>query len=150
MVSQITSLMIVYTTVYSGADQRKHQISASLAFVRDTHRWPMNSPHKGSVTRKMFPFDDVILHSNLHVTKSLRAFPLDGVVYGLRHGEHCVDRARQKGSSPRLHYLEKITLQWRHNENHGVSNHRRLRCLLNCWFRHRSKKTPKLRVTGLC
>ena len=40
-------------------------------------------------------------------------------------------------------------LQWRHNERDGVSNHRRLHCLLNCWFRHRSKKISKLRVTGL-
>ena len=51
---------IVYSTVYSGADQRKHQSSASLAFVRRIHRWPVNSPHKEPVTRKMFPFDDVI------------------------------------------------------------------------------------------
>ena len=62
MTSQITCLMIVYSTVYSGADQRKHQSSASLAFVRVIHRWPLNSPHKGPVTRKMFPFDDVIMH----------------------------------------------------------------------------------------
>ena len=61
MTSQITSLMIVYSTVYSGADQRKHQISASLVFVREITRWPVNSPHKGPVTRKMFPFDDVIM-----------------------------------------------------------------------------------------
>ena len=57
MTSQITSLIIVYSTVYSNADQRKHQSSASLAFV-----WgPVNSPHKGPVTRKMFPLDDVIM-----------------------------------------------------------------------------------------
>ena len=61
MASQITSLTIVYATVYSGADQRKHQSSASLAFVRVIHRGPVNSPHKGPVTRKMFPFDDVIM-----------------------------------------------------------------------------------------
>ena len=61
MVSQITSLPIVYSTVYSGADQRKHQSSTSLAFVRGIHRWLVNSPHKRSVTRKMFPFDDVIM-----------------------------------------------------------------------------------------
>ena len=47
MASQITSLTFVYSTVYSGADQRKHQSSASLAFVRGIHRWPVNSPHKG-------------------------------------------------------------------------------------------------------
>ena len=61
MASPITSLTIVYSTVYSGADQRKHQSYASLAFVRGIHRWPVNSPHKWPVTRKMFPFDDVIM-----------------------------------------------------------------------------------------
>ena len=59
--SQITSLTIVYSTVYSDADQRKHQSSASLAFVRGIHRGPVNSPHKWPVTRKKFPFDDVIM-----------------------------------------------------------------------------------------
>ena len=59
--SQITSLTIVYSTVYSDTDQRKHQNPASLAFVRGIHRWPVNSPHKWPVTRKMFPFDDVIM-----------------------------------------------------------------------------------------
>ena len=65
MTSQITSLTIVYSAVYSDADQRKHQSSASLAFVRGIHRGPVNSPHKGPVTRKMFPFDDVIMDSML-------------------------------------------------------------------------------------
>ena len=59
--SQITSLTIVYSIIYSDADQRKHQSSASLAFVRGIHRGPVNSPHKWPVTRKMFPFDDVIM-----------------------------------------------------------------------------------------
>ena len=62
MASQITSLTIVYSTVYSDADQRKHQSSASLAFVRGIHRGPVNSPNKWPVTRKMFPFDDVIMY----------------------------------------------------------------------------------------
>ena len=53
MASQITSLTIVYPTVYSGADQRKHQSSALLAFVWEIHRWP--------VKRKMCPFDEVIM-----------------------------------------------------------------------------------------
>ena len=57
MAFQITSLIIVYSTVYSGADQSKHQRSVSLAFVRGIHRGPVNSPHKWSVTRKMFPND---------------------------------------------------------------------------------------------
>ena len=59
--SQITSVSIVCITVCPGTDQRKHQISAPLAFVRGIHRWPVNSPHKGPVTRKTFPFDDVIM-----------------------------------------------------------------------------------------
>ena len=61
MASQITSLWIVYSTVYSSSDQRKHHSSASLAFVRGIHRGPVNSPHKRPVTRKMFSFDDVIM-----------------------------------------------------------------------------------------
>ena len=59
--SQITSLTIVNSTVYSDADQSKHQSSASLAFVWGIHRGPVNSPHKWPVTRKMFPFDVVIM-----------------------------------------------------------------------------------------
>ena len=53
-----------YSNVYYnwGADQRKHQSSASLAFVRGIHRSPVNSPYKGPVTRKMFPFDDIIMY----------------------------------------------------------------------------------------
>ena len=42
------------------------------------------------------------------------------------------------------------TLPWRHNGRDGVSNHRHLHSLLNCLFRRSSKKTSKLRVTGLC
>ena len=59
--SQITSLKIVYSADYLGAYQSKHQSSASLAFVRGIHRGPVNSPHKWPVTRKMSPFDDVIM-----------------------------------------------------------------------------------------
>ena len=57
----ITSLTIVYSTVYSDADQRKHQSSASLAFVWGIHLGPVNSPHKWPVTQRMFTFDDVIM-----------------------------------------------------------------------------------------
>ena len=80
--SQITNLTIVYLTVYSDADQRKHQSSASLAFVRGIHRRPVNSPRKWPVTRKMFPFDDVIMKSmiklvltwySVHIPRSVDA-----------------------------------------------------------------------------
>ena len=60
MASPSTSITIVYSSVYSGADQIKHQSSVSLAFVRGIHRWQVNSPHKGPVTRKMLPFDGVM------------------------------------------------------------------------------------------
>ena len=61
MASPITSLTIVYSTVYSGADQGKHQSPASLDFVRVIYQVPENSVHKWPVTPKMFPFDDVIM-----------------------------------------------------------------------------------------
>ena len=70
--SQITSLTIVYSTFYADADQRKHQSSASLALVWGIHRWPVNSPHKGPVTRKIFPFDDVIMYFNYRVCGSMK------------------------------------------------------------------------------
>ena len=59
--SQITSLTIVYSAMYSSASQRKHQSSMSLVHVRGIHRWPVNSLHKGPVAWKMFPFDDLIM-----------------------------------------------------------------------------------------
>ena len=64
MASQITSAMIVCSTVSSGADQRKLQSSAPLAFVRWIHRGLLDSPYNGPVTLKLFPFDDVIMNKN--------------------------------------------------------------------------------------
>ena len=71
MESQIT---IVYSTVYSDADQRKHQSSASLAFVRGIHRSPVNSPRKGQWRGKGF-------HS---MTSSWMAFLIVGSVFSQR------------------------------------------------------------------
>ena len=61
MESQMTSVSTVYSNVCWGTDQRKHQSSASLAFVREIPRWPVNFPHKRPVTWKMFPLDYVIM-----------------------------------------------------------------------------------------
>ena len=76
MATQITSLMIVYLTVCSNTNQRKHQrkhqSSTSLAFARGIHRWPVNSRHKGPVTFKIFPFDDVIMRFTLQGDKFVR------------------------------------------------------------------------------
>ena len=60
MASQMTGVSILCSTVCSGAHHRKHQSSTLLAFVRGIHRWIVDCPHKGPVTRKMFPYDDVI------------------------------------------------------------------------------------------
>ena len=68
MTSQITNLTIVYSIVYSDADQRKHQSSASLAFVWGIHWGPVNFPHKWPVTWKIFPFHDVIMMIICHLT----------------------------------------------------------------------------------
>ena len=70
LASQITSLPVVCSIVYSDVNQRKHQSSASLAFVREIHRGPVNFPHKWPVTRKMFPFDDVIMQCKCPISHS--------------------------------------------------------------------------------
>ena len=61
MRSKITGAPIVCSTVSSGADQRKHKSSTWLVFVRGIHRWPVDSPHKETVTLILFPFDDVTM-----------------------------------------------------------------------------------------
>ena len=93
MTSHITSLTIVYSSVYSGADQRKHQSCASLAFVWGIHRWPGNSPRKGPVTRKMFPFDDVIMYCRflppipINVFRSNSKFDKNLLCSGLKYAQ---------------------------------------------------------------
>ena len=121
--SQITSLTIVYWIVYSDADQRKHQSSASLAFVRGIHRGPANSPHKWPVTRKMFPFADVIMNT-------LRYTPRDYLSWDW----YCP-------------FYPKPTKMTSYG-HHGVSNHRWPICLFNRSFRLTTKKAPKLCTTG--
>ena len=256
--SQITSLTIVYSTVYSDADQRKHQSSASLAFVRGIHRRPVYSPQKWPVTRKMFPFDGAIMwwwssktvkpiHNGRHFADSIfnffnencciriqmNLFPMVQLAMGQRWFSYWLGAERQdiirtsddpvkrrrnaslglKGLNklklnneawrcfiylnyalmiwnyPNLPcqigitititgiYLSMYSFQWllqpyemydvlsvvyfygqnscnplhcRHNDHDGVSNHQPRGCLLNRLFRRRSKKTSKLRVTGLC
>ena len=87
----------------------------------------------------MFPFDDVIVY--LPVVRGFACF-----VYlpGLLHwhcGNHMIAVAMA---------MQHSSLRWRHNERDSVSNHQPNDCLLNRLFRRRSKKTSKLRVTGLC
>ena len=101
--SQITSLAIVYSAVYSSADQRKHQSSASLAFVWGIHRGPVNSPHKWPVTRKMFPFDDVIMYISdifsMPYSKTDTQIPRGLVVYqGFKHTKLTTKSCVKSGS----------------------------------------------------
>ena len=126
--SQTTSLTIVYLIVYSDTDQRKYQNSASLAFVRGIHRGPVNSPHKWPVTRKMLPFDDVIvitvrkmsalvsqirdnfdcLFTCLSRLTSKQILKLHIVV--LREGNHL----------PMVDYPHKWPVKWKEIPSHGV------------------------------
>ena len=117
--SQITSLTVVYSIVYSDANQRKHQSSASLAFVRGIHRWPVNSPHKGPVTRKMFPFDDVIIRTRASVT----------IMMSWQRLWCHINCKRGYFITARSH------------EHHSVSDNRHLDCSVNSWVT--SKKIPK-------
>ena len=104
MTSQITSLTIVYSTVYKGADQKNHQSSASLAFVWGIHRGPVKSPHKGPVTRKMFPFDDVIMwRIDAHSQKSTT--PEQMIFTSLAYSYRLIYQSLI-GFSRRWHYLQ--------------------------------------------
>ena len=87
MPSQIIRFTTVYSSVYSGADQRNHQSSASLAFVWGIHRWPVNSPHKWPVTRKNFSVDDVVL--NYHC---LRWYQIKNGNDGVMTGKHYLQK----------------------------------------------------------
>ena len=106
MASQITSLPIVYSTVYSSANQRKHQSSASLAFLRGIHRWPVNSPHKGPVTWKMFPFDGVIMYARYQASVSW----FNKVYTGITGPEYVWMKLLR---SPSMGDIEPLTEAWR-------------------------------------
>ena len=94
MASQITSLTTVYSNVYSGADQRKHWSSASLALVSGIQRRPVNSPHKGPVSRKMFPFDDVIMITSLTCNVDGMAFDGDTLSKSLAVSNNMFEASR--------------------------------------------------------
>ena len=139
--SQITSLTIVHSTVHSSADRRKHRSSASPAFVRGIHRWPMNSTHKWPVTRKMFPFDDVIMVNLFLIYISVKKtwllcrfeFYSYNCFWNSGFLSWFIFNPILKGEHPILSmslwqrhifhtYVDQFSLQWGHNERHGVSN----------------------------
>ena len=108
MASQITSLMIVYSTVYSGTDQRKHQSSASLAFVRGIHRRPDNSPHKRASNAK-----NVSIWWRHHVHYALVA----GFLFLLADGIHLTRAATNK-------LVSSLQLVLRHGETSAHTDRR--------------------------
>ena len=118
--SQITSLTIVYSILYSDADQRKHQSSASLAFVRGIHRGPVNSPHKWPVTRKIFPFYDVIMFDHRCLIAHLR-----GAIRGRIIIWHEVWYISFKLQPPSLDKIMLLLLYTRWNLQHLLSKNRR-------------------------
>ena len=87
MAPRIISVLIVFSTVNSGADRGKHQSSASLAFVRGIHWSTGDSPHKGPVTRKMFPFDDVIMNPSSRPMLLLNQWPIYLCCYFIENRE---------------------------------------------------------------
>ena len=104
--SQITSVSIVYSTVCWGANQRKHHSSASPTFMGEIHQWPVNSPHKRPVTRKIFPFYDVIMlqcwswpYRNLPST-GLSARPVQCRGHGGRIHVYGTDAHRPNANDP--------------------------------------------------
>ena len=142
MGSQIDSLTIVYSAVWSGADQRKHQSSASLAFVWGIHRSPVNSSHKGPVTRKMFPFDDVIM-GNSPMRYCHAGGTLSSMTLIFENMGNVTWYARCTNDKMEASLWKKYSVVT------GVSNHRQLRYLLNSFFSLSPKKTSELRLEPL-
>ena len=124
MASQITSPTIVYSTVHSGADQRKHHSSASPAFVLGIHRSPVNSPHKWPVTPKMFPFDDVIME--------LSAWPPYMLVTVI--GQRWKYQLRAYKWLCRMDNFNGVYLNFRRTKTTKIFIQHRWRCL-NYWYK---------------
>ena len=82
MASQNTGVSIVYSTVCSCVD-KKHKCSASLAFFVGIQRWTVNSPNKRPVTRKTFPFDDVIMCLSSIVLRDSLYIPCILIMYSM-------------------------------------------------------------------
>ena len=111
---------------------------------------PVNSPHKWPVTRKMFPFDDVIMTIIFQVSGSSSTGYDVYTEFGLPGFWFNFTAHIGRGSTDIPTPMYRYALRWRHNGRDSVSNHQPHHCLLNRLFRRRSKKTSKLRVTGLC
>ena len=121
----------------------------------------MDAPHQGSVIRKSFPCQlthpihrcrrqDPLIYNIQHWTSFVQYTPCP-IPYVHVVTRNCVCCYLSECPTVHSHFNQvKVALQWRHNGHGSISNHQLHDCLLNRLFRRRSKKTSKLRVTGLC
>ena len=112
-------------------------------------------PHNKSVMRKAFPYNNVIMKNHRTVSIYICHFTSIGIpIIKIRRSHDRLSFVKGIPIQVRWYlFIESaflFSLQWRHNRRDRVSNHQPHDCLLNRLFRHRSKKTSKLRVTGLC
>ena len=114
MAPRFTGVLIVYSAVCSGTDQRKHPSSASLAFARGTDQWLVNFPHKGPVTRKMF-----LLMTSSRILVML-GYPVIRQMLSIEHNEPTFNRTQDTRLQAVVY---RSPLQWRHNGCDDVSNH---------------------------
>ena len=130
--SQITSLTIVYSTVtYTGADQKKHQSSASPAFMRGIHRRPVTSPHKWPITRKHFPFDDVIMGRGVSMLEWSWNYTMSTLIYRPKHHN---SQAKKFPSDS----FQNFRLSWFFNKSN----------MINIFVHNEHKKTWRIAYCG--
>ena len=103
--SQITSVLIVCSTNCSAADQRKHGSSASLAFVRQNHRWPVDSPHKRPATGKNFHL----------MTSSCKCIPITSD--GIAMGDYLLCETWAQFAYGAILYHRNMNVIWRHRSS---------------------------------
>ena len=129
-------IMVMHSRQYGDADGHALRISATIILTK-AGRCISGAPLPDEENSRYFT--ELISYKNY--------FRIDGQV-SHRHTTSCchIGVTRQCASM----CFNSFTWQWRHNERDCVSNHRHFDCLLNRLFRRRSKKTSKLRVTGLC
>ena len=126
MTSQITGVSIVCSTLGSNTDQRKHLSSASLAFVRGIHRWPVNSLHKWPVTRRRFPLDDVIMVNSRQAVISTNADPI--------HWHKCTALGGDKFIVCDSPPISTVLAQMLHACNPGNSIHVQIDVMISTWW----------------
>ena len=142
---------------------KSHQSSTLLARYDGNPHVTCGLPHSGQVMRKAFPFYDVIDLPRTQHSSLMTEFHIilnDVISNSVLIISVCNYSGSYFAASPWVTISEYLlkqqtrngieTLRWRHNDHDSVSNHQPHGCLLNRLFRRRSKKTSKLRVTGLC